>query len=103
MSQVYRKELVCMFLVSVFASWAQASTQFGFNYWPVVTNPSFHEGADVLQNANWTPENEDIVRRDLNCMRSYSTQVIRLMFRPEQCGWTIDTASHTHSLDTSIL
>jgi hypothetical protein len=102
MSQVFRKELVWLFLLIVFTSWAQATTQFGFNYRPVVTNPSFHESADVLQTANSTTENENIVRRDLNCMRSYSTEIIRLMFRPEQCGWTIDTTSHTHSLDTNI-
>ena len=103
MRQVYRKELFGMFLLVVFASWAQATTQFGFDYWPIVNNPSFHEGCDVLQNANWTTENKNIVRCDLNNMRSYSTEVIRLMFRPEQCGWTIDTVNHTHSFDTNIL
>ena len=95
--------LLCFVSAAVFAQDSRAATKFGFAYWPVVTNPSFQEGAGVLQNANWTTENKNIVRCDLNFMRSCSTEVIRFFIRPETCGWTIDTTNHTHSFDTTKL
>src|SRR2546423_5493879 len=75
--------LVLFLSAAVFVQNSRAATKFGFDYWPA------NMGGDVLQNANWTDTNKNIIRSDLNCMRSYGAELVRLMFYPDQCGWTI--------------
>lgn len=56
---------------------------FGFTYWPAGHN------CDVLYEINWTTENIEIVKADLDIMASYSSKILRLMVWPQVSGYLL--------------
>jgi len=70
-------------------AWTGVSSQyppaemFGFNYWP------YQSSCACLTDENWTSAMKAEVRTDLDHMASLSVGVLRLMFWPQSCGWTL--------------
>jgi hypothetical protein len=66
---------------------ARAVSTFGFNYWPA------GQDCRLLTTANWTTENKNIVKRELDHMASLGGGLIRFMFWPQFCGWELSPGS----------
>jgi len=74
----------------------QAASTFGFDYWPA----GYHN--NTLNNANWTSLSPK-VQADLDHIASLGGGMVRLMFWPENSGFTLPGNMGGGQIDTQLL